>query len=350
MGKIICLITGEKTNRGLNFSTDYYVYNLTNLFVSYEIFRDMLEDNTKIDIEEKTKLAGKLANFSMNNALRKGITHNPYPIESLTGYLSIDQYYPIYSDDANKPIKINLNFLEKVKQESIPSLNQRIELFLQFLRNAIKIIPTIESQSLDKGQKNILLVRLEAVFKAISYTENRDWDNFIKHLKENKFITEGGGLLKYSVTIEGQEFLEEKRKNQESKKVFVAMWFNEKVDFIYKQAIEPVTDECGYDPVRIDRVEHNNIIDDEIIANIKHSKFIIADFTAEKDKPRGGVYYEAGFADGLGIPVIFTCRKDLIENKEIHFDLEHRNFIWWEENKMEDFKEKLINRIKATID
>ena len=91
-------------------------------------------------------------------------------------------------------------------------------------------------------------------------------------------------------------------------------------------------------------------VNDEIIANIKQSKFIIADFTAEKDKPRGGVYYEAGFADGFGIPVILTCRKDLIENKEIHFDLEHRNFICWEENKMEDFKEKLINRIKATID
>ena len=56
MENTTCPITGEKTNRGLNFSTDYYVYNLTNLFVSYEIFRDMLEDNTKIDIEEKTKL------------------------------------------------------------------------------------------------------------------------------------------------------------------------------------------------------------------------------------------------------------------------------------------------------
>ena len=187
---------------------------------------------------------------------------------------------------------------------------------------------------------------IQYFFCAISYTENRDWKNFIHYLKEKKKIVS----YPYLVTTEGLEFLQEKRKNQESKKVFVAMWFNEKVDFIYEQAVEPAIRECNYEPERIDRVEHNNIIDDEIIANIKQSKFIIADFTAEKDKPRGGVYYEAGFADGLGIPVIFTCRKDLIENKEIHFDLEHRNFIWWEENKMEDFKKKLINRIKATID
>ena len=55
-----------------------------------------------------------------------------------------------------------------------------------------------------------------------------------------------------------------KSKNQESKKVFVAMWFNEKVDFIYEQAVEPAIRECNYEPERIDRVEHNNIIDDEI--------------------------------------------------------------------------------------
>ncbi len=35
-------------------------------------------------------------------------------------------------------------------------------------------------------------------------------------------------------------------------------------------------------------------------------RFMIADFTGH----RGGVYFEAGFAHGLGIPVIWTCRED----------------------------------------
>lgn len=42
--------------------------------------------------------------------------------------------------------------------------------------------------------------------------------------------------------------------------------------------------------------EHSNKIDDEIIGEIRRSAFIVADFTGH----RGGVYFEAGFAMGLG--------------------------------------------------
>jgi hypothetical protein len=55
---------------------------------------------------------------------------------------------------------------------------------------------------------------------------------------------------------------------------------------------------------------HNNKIDDEIVAEIRRSKFLLADFTCEKEKVRGGVYFEAGFGMRLGIPVIWTVAKD----------------------------------------
>ena len=32
---------------------------------------------------------------------------------------------------------------------------------------------------------------------------------------------------------------------------------------------------------------------------------------------RGGVYFEAGFASGLGLPVIYTCRKDWAKNQKL---------------------------------
>ncbi|MFH1288314.1 MAG: hypothetical protein ABII25_06420 [bacterium] len=90
---------------------------------------------------------------------------------------------------------------------------------------------------------------------------------------------------------------------------------------------------------------------------------------------RGGVYFEAGFAYGLGLDVIYTCRKDWLKDeilkdesgndikslfdnnggkisilKEgVHFDLAHRNRIEWEPDKPEDFRIKLENRIKALI-
>lgn len=72
---------------------------------------------------------------------------------------------------------------------------------------------------------------------------------------------------------------------------------------------------------------------------------------------RGGVYYEAGYAKGLGKEVIITCRRDWYEGEKagagnsgkekIHFDINHINIIQW--STPEELKERLIKRIKATI-
>ena len=66
---------------------------------------------------------------------------------------------------------------------------------------------------------------------------------------------------------------------------------------------------------------------DEIIAEIRRSRFLVADFTHGEDGARGGVYYEAGFANGLGIKVIHTCREDAV--RTLHFDTSHINHIVW---------------------
>ncbi|MGO4195686.1 hypothetical protein AB4Z13_10000, partial [Rhizobium sp. YAF28] len=103
----------------------------------------------------------------------------------------------------------------------------------------------------------------------------------------------------------------------------------------------------------IDQKEHSNKIDDEIIAEIRRSKFLIADFTCGlvgsgegiTAIPRGGVYYEAGFAQGLGIPVIWCCREDHINH--VHFDTRQFNHITWKTP--EELREKLKNRISAVL-
>ena len=105
----------------------------------------------------------------------------------------------------------------------------------------------------------------------------------------------------------------------------------------FKEAIK----ELGFEPVRVDEIEHNEKICDVIIAQIKKSKFLVADFTGN----RGGVYYEAGFAKGLGIPVIFTCKEG--EEKKLHFDTRQYNHIVWKD--IDDLKKQLKDRIEATI-
>lgn len=167
------------------------------------------------------------------------------------------------------------------------------------------------------------------------------------------------GLLKddsgrLSLTFEGHGHLEKLVASpQVSVQAFVAMWFGAEVSDAYSRGIAPAIADAGYTPMRIDQKEHNNKIDDEIIAEIRRSRFVIADFTCgllrDGDKltpiPRGGVYYEAGFAQGLGIPVIWSCREDHIGH--VHFDTRQFNHITW--TTPEDLRKKLKNRIGSVI-
>ena len=147
------------------------------------------------------------------------------------------------------------------------------------------------------------------------------------------------------VTVTGYTRIEEQRTNLDSSQVFVAMWFHESTDEALEAGIEPAIRDAGYKPFRVDQKEHINKIDDEIIAGIRRSKVVVADFTHGDDGARGGVYYEAGFAHGLNLPVLFTCRKDMM--KTLHFDTNHFNHIVWTDPA--DLREKLKNRILAVI-
>ena len=150
------------------------------------------------------------------------------------------------------------------------------------------------------------------------------------------------GNTAYRITTKGLLHLESYSK-VDSAIGFCAMWFNEEVMPLWVHAIAPAIRECGYEPLRIDGVQHNGKIDDEIIAAIRRSKFVVSDYTGQ----RGGVYYEAGFAHGLGLPVIFMCRED--ELQSIHFDVRQYNCIKWAADALPKAQSDLKNRILATL-
>lgn len=122
---------------------------------------------------------------------------------------------------------------------------------------------------------------------------------------------------------------------------FIAMWFDEAMSCVFDEAMNPAIEQAGYQSLRIDKKDHLNKIDDEIIAEIRRSRFLVADFTGH----RGGVYFETGFAMGLGLPVIFTCWEDDIQN--LHFDIRQYNTIAWQST--EDLRSRLYQRIRAVI-
>lgn len=126
----------------------------------------------------------------------------------------------------------------------------------------------------------------------------------------------------------------------ESQTAFIAMWFDEKMKDA-KEAIKAAIKECDYVPIIIDEKEHANFIVPEIFYEIKRSKFIIADYSGQ----RNGVYYEAGYARGIGKEVIMTCKDTYFS--DIHFDTKQINCIKWETP--DELKEKLVKRIEAVV-
>ncbi len=183
-----------------------------------------------------------------------------------------------------------------------------------------------------------------------AYTESVDSE-------ELQFLTDyliGKGWLEESteatigliVTVAGYTRLAElERAATVSSQAFVAMWFDESLQDAWTKGIKPAIENAGYSPIRIDNQEYIGRIDDEIIAEIRRSRFIVADFTQGEDGARGGVYYEAGFAHGLDIPVVFTCNKDSID--DVHFDTSYYNHILW--RSPEELRDRLENRIAAVI-
>jgi hypothetical protein len=146
------------------------------------------------------------------------------------------------------------------------------------------------------------------------------------------------------ISPKGFRLLEEERQgNIESAIGFCAMWFSAEVQLLWTEAIEPAIARAGYEPKRIDTHEHTNRIDDEIIAMIRRSRFVVADFTGQ----RGGVYFEAGYALGQGRRVIWTCREDALS--EVHFDTRQYNFLVWNPADYAGLARRLQNRIEATL-
>jgi hypothetical protein len=146
------------------------------------------------------------------------------------------------------------------------------------------------------------------------------------------------------VTMDGWRRIEElKTSGRSLTQCFVAMAFRRDTDSVWTNVIEPAILEAGYKPFRIDREHHVNRIDDEIIAQIRRSRFMVADFTLQ----RGGVYFEAGMMQGLSRNVIWLTHEDeLAPEKGLHFDVRQFNFLTYKEPDGE-IKKRLYDRILA---
>ena len=187
----------------------------------------------------------------------------------------------------------------------------------------------------------------------MAWSESSNWEEirfFLNYLEEQGFVGAGntiGGMAMVNVKIKGYSHIAEVSASRDLSQAFVAMWFSKDMTEHYENGIKPAIEQSGYKAMNIGEKPDVDKIDDEIIAEIRRSRFLVADFTHGANGARGGVYYEAGFAHGLGIPVIRSCRKDIIDRNELHFDVRQYYHVPWETS--EELRDGLAARIRALI-
>jgi hypothetical protein len=168
-------------------------------------------------------------------------------------------------------------------------------------------------------------------------------------LEKNYIISEnnvkwGEGATNCQISIEGLTYLAQiSESGRNSKNCFVAMSFDEDDYPIFKEAIFPACEEMGFEAKRIDysHFESDKTINDAMIALIKKCRFMIADFTSQKHN----VYFEAGYALGRGMKVIYTCKE--VDFGKSSFNTNHFPHVIYKD--ILDLKKKLIDKIAAYI-
>lgn len=324
MSAAICPVTGQPATKEGPTSGDWERYRSAAAGGRYEITRSAIEDLPgHLPLSERPRLVDWLVNQRLSGSEVPRITTDQLELGALPPQPSI---------------AVRLERLLKCLEVASPSIGSSIPYDLNMTQLASDLWSAEETR-----------LYLQAW---TSSRDRREVSELVRYAEVKGWIR---STTRLQLTLDGWQRLEELRAVRTPlEQAFVAMWFGDEVADAYEIGIAPAIAFAGYTPLRIDRKEHNNKIDDEIIAEIRRSRFMVADFTcglvtAAGGKvaaiPRGGVYYEAGFALGLGIPVIWTVRSDHIDH--VHFDTRQFNHITWES--AEDLGQKLAARIGAVL-
>ena len=117
-------------------------------------------------------------------------------------------------------------------------------------------------------------------------------------------------------------------------------------DLFVKEIVKPAVKEgTGYDLVNMDDVARAGVIDNIMRIQIRGATFVIADLTYDNS----GAYWEAGYAEGLGKPVIYICEKEKFETQKTHFDTNHCTTVPWSRDDDEGFRQKLTATILRSL-
>lgn len=127
---------------------------------------------------------------------------------------------------------------------------------------------------------------------------------------------------------------------------FIALQFGDlELDTFLKDVIKPTIDELGYRLEDMRDAARAGIIDNVMRARIRDAAFVLVDLT----HANAGAYWEAGYAEGLGKPVLYLCKSSVFKGKGTHFDTNHCTTVMWDSADPDTFKSELFATLRRSL-
>jgi hypothetical protein len=235
-----------------------------------------------------------------------------------------------YRSGEEPPLLLTTNFKEILDELPTYSPEERMERLLLVIGNMLKT-PAATFEIPDLSPADAWAV------------DGGEMKNYLNWMDGDGITEKPGGGSARRLTRQGwKEFDRLSRRDRvNSRRAFVAMWFADEMDVPWTDGFKPAIEDAGFEAFRMKEDIHDERIDARLVAAIRESRFVVADVTGG----RNAVYYEGGFADGLGKQVIWTCRKG--NEADMSFDTRQYLHIVWDDPT--DLRRKLVPVIRARI-
>jgi nucleoside 2-deoxyribosyltransferase len=149
------------------------------------------------------------------------------------------------------------------------------------------------------------------------------------------------------LTLAGWEAFQSEQAGQKTAGYgFLAMKFDDQqLEILTQNHLKPAIKNLGFELVDMRDVAQPGIIDNIMRMRIRDANFIIVDLT--HDNP--GAYWEAGYAEGLGKPVLYICEKNKFSFQKPHFDVNHCTTVMWTNEDPVSFCKELVATLRRAL-
>lgn len=311
------------------FETDFYYYK------NKEIGDFILSENAFLEIQNNFRIYGKnfftgCASATAKNR-RDGITTLWLTDRSETVPSKLKEYKCHYFQDyLNYSIQHSVKITSLIDSLALKATRQPFE------KNKLTIADIRIAEIVDDAE---LVTWLSEMLSCGYITE--DSDEFIYTIRLRD-MTVTPFTHYFRLTPKSWAAIESRKRGLNSNKAFIAMSFKIEQRKEIQSAIESACSKSSIIAATVDQEHYTGKITDKIIAMINESVIVVADFTSNNN----GVYFEAGYAEGLNKIVIYTIKKSDLDH--LHFDTKQTNYIAWETPT--ELEAMLGDRVKVLIE